>query len=146
AAYLGTVQNFYQLYIDTLMQMSRSSNDNYAAEALKVNEMARARSLLDLIVESRFDYRQGVPAELIQSKDRLQHQIDAKSEQLTILKNKGGNHILAETIGKEITALDYDLQQVESRIRQKSPTYAALTQPQPLDLAAIQQQVIEDEN
>src|SRR5262249_41014132 len=47
AAYLGTVQNFYELYIDTLMQMSRSSSDDYAAQALKVNEMARARSLLD---------------------------------------------------------------------------------------------------
>ena len=44
-----------------------------------------------------------------------------------------------ETFGKEIRALEDEYQQVQVAIRNASPAYAALTQPQPLGLKEIQQ-------
>jgi CHAT domain-containing protein len=46
---------------------------------------------------------------------------------------------LTAVVNKEVDALIAQLQEVESQIRQNSPRYAALTQPQPLTTAEIQQ-------
>jgi CHAT domain-containing protein len=42
-------------------------------------------------------------------------------------------------------ALTIELQRVQTQIRQKSPGYSALTQPQPLTLAEIQRQALDDD-
>src|SRR5205085_7747082 len=49
----------------------------------------------------------------------------------------------ANAIAKEIDTLTTEFQQVETQIRQTSPRYAALTQPQPLTLKEIQTQVLD---
>ena len=49
----------------------------------------------------------------------------------------------AQAVAKEIESLTTELQQIEAQIRQSSPRYAALTQPQPLTLKEIQTQVLD---
>jgi CHAT domain-containing protein len=51
----------------------------------------------------------------------------------------------ADAAAKEIASITSEFDEVRAQIRARSPRYAALTQPQPLDLAEIQQQVL-DEN
>src|SRR5205085_8767910 len=51
----------------------------------------------------------------------------------------------ANAIAKEIDTLTTEFQQVEGQIRQTSPRYAALTQPQPLTLKEIQTQVLDSD-
>src|SRR6185295_123282 len=46
---------------------------------------------------------------------------------------------------KEIAALTTEYDQIQTRIRQTSPRYAALVQPVPLNVEAIQKQLL-DEN
>src|SRR5262249_17786664 len=45
----------------------------------------------------------------------------------------------------EMDALTDELQQVQTQIRRTSPRYGALTQPQPLTLAEIQRQALDDD-
>src|SRR5262249_46571137 len=49
------------------------------------------------------------------------------------------------TIRQEVDALTVDLQQVQTQILQTSPRYSALTQPQPLTLAEIQRQTLDED-
>jgi CHAT domain-containing protein len=61
------------------------------------------------------------------------------------MKLLSGAHTEAQAtqIAAEIEALTTEFQQVETQIRQSSPRYAALTQPQPLTLKEIQTDVLD---
>jgi CHAT domain-containing protein/Tfp pilus assembly protein PilF len=141
ASFLGTVQNYYRLYIDILVKASRSADDQYSAEAFRVNEMARARSLLETIVESRVDLRAGVAKELIDLETELRQKVEGKSE---LLSRKGNDLQTIRKTRDEIAALESELEQVVLKIRKQSPSYAALTYPKPLSVADIQREVIQD--
>ena len=49
----------------------------------------------------------------------------------------------AEAAAKEIASITAEYEELRAQIRARSPRYAALTQPQPLNLAEIQQQVLD---
>jgi CHAT domain-containing protein len=57
-----------------------------------------------------------------------------------------GKHSATEAAAaeRELTTLTSDLEQIQSRIREASPQYAALKQPQPLGLTEIQTKVMDD--
>ena len=146
AAFLASKQSYYEHYIDLLMRLHReqpgAGNDS---AALKMSEQARARSLLELLAEARADIRQGADAALLAEERALRQQLNARAEAQTRLL--GGKHTEAQAaaIAKEIAGLVNRLQEVESRIRTASPRYAALTQPQPLSAAEIQNQLLDDD-
>jgi CHAT domain-containing protein/Flp pilus assembly protein TadD len=145
ASYFATVQNYYQFYIDLLMQLHKTnSNKGYDALALQASERARARSLLELLTEANANIRQGVNPKLLDEERDLQQQLSAAEynrEQL--LKGQYTNKQLNE-IKQQIETLLTRLQQLEGEIRVNSPRYAALKYPQPLNLQQIQQQVLDD--
>jgi CHAT domain-containing protein/Flp pilus assembly protein TadD len=144
ASYFASVRQFYDLYIDLLMRLHKlNPSEGHDALALQTSERARARSLLDLLIESRADIREGVDPQLLDRERSLQQLLNAKAErQLRLL---GGKHTdaAAEAATKELEMLTTEYQQVESQIRTKSPRYAALTQPQPLTLREIQTQLLD---
>jgi tetratricopeptide (TPR) repeat protein len=52
-SYFATVQNYYQFYIDLLMQLHQQNpSQGYDAKALHASERSRARSLLELLTEA----------------------------------------------------------------------------------------------
>ncbi|MGF1935238.1 MAG: CHAT domain-containing protein [Nostoc sp. ChiQUE02] len=144
-SYFATVQNYYELYIDLLMQLHKQQpSQGYDGLALQTSERARARSLLELLTEANADIRQGVEPKLLSQERDLQQQLDTlEKRRIQIL---GGNHTeaQAQALEKENEALLEQYKQVQAQIRATSPRYAALTQPQPLSLPQIQQQVLDD--
>lgn len=51
--YFASVQRYYEIYIDNLMQLYRQTGDKrHEAEALSVSESKRARALLDTLIEA----------------------------------------------------------------------------------------------
>lgn len=137
--------DYYDLYIDLLMRMhGNNPSAGFDAAALQASEHARARSLLDILTESRANIRQGIDPELMERERSTQRQLSVKAEQLTRLL--GGKHTEEQekVARREVEALLGQYQEVEAEIRAKSPRYAALTQPQPLSLKEIQQ--VLDEN
>ncbi|MBE9209831.1 CHAT domain-containing protein [Nostoc sp. LEGE 06077] len=145
-SYFATVQNYYQFYIEVLMQLHKQQPDQgYAALALETSERARARSLLELLNESNTDIRQGVEPKLLAQERKLQQQLDALEKRRIQLLEANYTEEQVQALDKENAALLAEYQQIQAQIRATSPRYAALTQPQPLTLAQIQQQVL-DEN
>ena len=136
ASFLAARQDSWQLYIDVLMRLhALEPAAGHDAEALQVSERARARSLLELLAEARVDFRQGVDQKLLARERELTQLLNARATRLT---QRNLPEQLA-ALKKEISALETEYQQVEAAIRQSSPRYAAVTQPQPLGLREIQQ-------
>jgi CHAT domain-containing protein len=145
ALYLASKRDFYEFYIDTLMRLHQLHPlKGYGAAALEASEKARARSLIEMLAESRADVRQGVDPLLLARERQLQRTLNAKEQFRMRLLGGGPNEKQLATVEKELAGLLSEYQQLQAQIRQRSPRYAALTQPQPLSLAEIQRQLLDD--
>jgi tetratricopeptide (TPR) repeat protein len=145
-SYFASVQKYYELYIDLLMRMHKQRPaENYDGRALHTSERARARSLLELLVESRADIRQGIDPNLLEAERSVRRTITAKEESQTRLLSGKHTAEQAATISKEIDRLTTEYDNVLARIRQSSPRYAALTQPVPLNLIEIQTEILDQD-
>ena len=146
ASYFASIHQRYEFYINLLMQLHQQRPaEGFAALALQASERARARSLLETLAEDRIRIRQGVDPQLLEQEHALQQALTAKVERRIRLLS--GKHTEEEVRGvaKEIDELTVKYDDVEAQIRAASPRYAALTQPQPLSVVEIQQQVLDDE-
>ncbi|MEG4247806.1 CHAT domain-containing protein [Microcoleus sp. Pol10D4] len=146
-SYFATVQDYYQFYIGLLMELHKTQpKSGYDTKAFEASERSRARSLLELLQEANADIRQGVSPELLQKERSLQQQLDALEKRRIEVLNRP-NHTPAQQaeLEKQRQTLLAQYQDIQTQIRTTSPRYAALTQPQPLTLAQIQQQILDDQ-
>jgi CHAT domain-containing protein/Tfp pilus assembly protein PilF len=146
ASYFAYRQEFFESYIDILMQMHKQNpTASYDALALAVSERARARSLLELLTEARADIRQGVDSSLLERERSVQQRLAAKATAQTNLLNRKHSPEQAAAAAKEIAAITDEYEELQVQIRARSPRYAALTQPQPMSLMEIQQQALDED-
>jgi CHAT domain-containing protein/tetratricopeptide (TPR) repeat protein len=144
ATYFASRQEFYDFYIDLLMQSYESEHDpKTLAEALRANERRSARTLLDSLTEMRANIRAGVAAELIERESQLRQDLNAKADQQVRLLSRKHTAEQAAALAKEIETLATEYEQALAQVRQTSPRYAALTQPVPLDLKQMQAEVLD---
>lgn len=118
----------------------------YAAQAFRISEQSKARSLLDMLSETDAAITEGVPAELLK---RKQENLDRQQDIADVLT---GVNISTEEVKKKPSELDADLEklqleyeEIENQIRTASPRYASLTANKPLTLAEVQQNVLDDQ-
>ncbi|NEN90254.1 MAG: CHAT domain-containing protein [Okeania sp. SIO3H1] len=139
-SYFATVQDYYQQYIDLLMQLHKQNpNQGYDAKALHASERSRARSLLDILAESGADIKTGVDPQLLAQEKKLLQQLNTL-DQARQLNTSGYN---PNELKQKIESLRNQLQQLEVKIKQNSPRYANLKYPDPLTFTEIQEQVID---
>ena len=145
SSYFASERQRYDFYIDLLMQMHKQRpSEGIAAAALQASERARARSLVESLAEARADIRQGIDPTLLERERSLQQSLSAKADRQMQLLSGKPNKEEAEALAKEIRDLTNEYEELQAQIRSKSPRYAALTQPQPLNLKEIQEQVLDD--
>ena len=123
ASYFASTRDGYDLYINLLMQQHDPRG------ALEISERARARTLLEMLNESQTDIREGVEPALLQREQELRNLLTAKTARLTPS---------ATDLKTEIGRLQDEYDRLETEIREKSPRYAALTQPKTLSFADVQ--------
>ncbi|MGL5065867.1 MAG: tetratricopeptide repeat protein [Microcoleus sp.] len=145
-SYFSTVQDYYEFYIDLLMQLHKNNpQSGYDRKALEASERSRARSLLELLLESNANIREGISPDLLQQEKSLQQQLDATEKRhIELISSANPNPDLVEEIDKKRRELLQQYQQNQTQIRSTSPRYASLTQPQPLTLPEIQKQILDD--
>jgi tetratricopeptide (TPR) repeat protein len=144
ASYFASRQEYYKYYIDILMEQHKQNPAaGFDAVAFAVSERERARSLLELLTESRIDVRQGVDASLLERERSLQQLLNAKAAAQFALLNRKHTPAQAEAVAKEIDSITTEYEELRAQIRARNPRYAALTQPQPLNLAEIQRQALD---
>jgi CHAT domain-containing protein len=143
-SFLARKQDFYEFYIDSLMLSREPSGEARITEALQISERARARSLLDILSESGADIRKGADPALVERERRLRDAVNVLDRNRFNLQagEKSDRRTLAETERRLEQTLD-EYNQVQADLRASSPSYAALTQPQPLSVAEIQSQILD---
>ena len=146
-SYFASKQDYYELYIDLLMLLhKRRPEAGFDAKALQASERARARSLLEILNEARADIRQGVDPELLEQEKALEEQLDdIEKKRVQLLRSGNAEESEKAALAKETEALLNQYEEVQAHIRVHSPSYAALTQPQPLSLEEIQESVLDEE-
>jgi CHAT domain-containing protein len=145
ATYFASVRGYSQFYIDLLMRQHKANPaGGVDALALEANERARARGLLELLTEAGANIRQGVDVALLERERTLASQLNAKAASQVQLLSRPHTSERADALKQEISQLENDYDQVQAQVRRVSPRYASLTQPQPLKLAGIQQQLDAD--
>ena len=146
ASFLASAHEYYEFDVDVLMRLHQQHpSDGFDAAALAASEKGRARSLLELLAESRAEIRQGVDSSLLAREQQLRDLIAEKTERQIRLLSGQHTEESADKAAKEIDAITTEYEQVLARIRETSPRYAALTQPLPLSLKEIQAKVLDDE-
>jgi len=146
ASYFASVHEFFETYIDVLMHLHRlNPAGGYDALALQAAEQAHARTLLDSLAEARATIREGAGPELLQREGALRQKLDVTAERQARLFATTHTDEQVIALKKETEALLIQYQEVEAEIRTSSPRYAALTQPVPLSLKGIQEQVLDSD-
>ncbi len=145
-SYFASVQQYYQLKIDILMQLHQQQpTQGYAAQALETAEQSRARVLRELLIQANANINKDISPALRQQEQTLNQTIDAQETQLVKLSSQPGNHITQiTTLTQTITALYTQRDDLKNTIRATNPAYANLQYPKPTTLKAIQQQLDPD--
>jgi tetratricopeptide (TPR) repeat protein len=144
ATYFASVHRSRDIYIDVLMRLHKKNpSEELDRAAFNASETARARSLLEQLTEASKEIRHGVDPTLLES-ERTVGETIAK-EAANQIKLLSGKHTEEEAnaVAKKLATLTTDYEQIQSRIRESSPQYAALVQPAPLKIDEIQQRVLD---
>jgi CHAT domain-containing protein/tetratricopeptide (TPR) repeat protein len=117
----------------------------YAAEAFKISEQSRARSLLDLLSETNAAVTEGIPADLLKRKqDNLDSQQEI-AEALTGISLAADSDKKPSDLESSLEKLQTEFEEIENQIRTANPRYASLTAGKPLSLAEVQSSVLDDQ-
>lgn len=144
--YFASAHDLHELYIDVLMSLDKERpNTGFANAAFEASERGRARTLLEMLAESRIVIRADADASLLAQEQKLQKRLREQTEKQ--IKLLSGKHTAEEAgaLTKEIESTLAEYKELQNRIRLSSPRYASLTQPRPLSLKEIQEQLLDDE-
>ncbi len=144
-SFFATVQNHFEFHIDLLMEQHRHEPDaGHDAKALVVSERARARSLLDLLVEAGAKIRRDADPALLERERDLQRQLNARERDRFELRSSQKARSSELVSGEKAVRLAVQkLEEVRAEIRAYHPRYAALTQL--LSVPEIQRQILEED-
>lgn len=116
SSYFATKQHYFELYIDVLMHLhDQDPEAGYDAQALAANERRRARSLLEILAESKAKIRRDVDPELLAHLRQLQQRINAGEERLQRARGAGLDAKVA-AIEEKQRALLVELADLDARI------------------------------
>ncbi len=146
ASYFASARQYYELWIDVLMQLHRSRPDaGLDVVAFEASERGRARSMLETLKEVRVEATGGADPSLIERQRSLRQELNAKAERHMQLLADKQRAAEAEALAQEIDGLTVEYDEVSSRIKAGDPHYASLMQPQPLTLSEIRRQALDDD-
>jgi CHAT domain-containing protein/tetratricopeptide (TPR) repeat protein len=146
ASFVAAEQDKYGFYVDLLMRLhEKEGRAGHDAAALQASERARARVLLEALIEARADIRQGIDPELLASERALQKQLSGASRRLARLLARPAPAADVARTRAELEATSEKYREVQSQIRTRSPRYAALTQPAPTTVEQIRRELLDDD-
>jgi CHAT domain-containing protein/tetratricopeptide (TPR) repeat protein len=118
----------YDVLADVLMRLHRQRPGNgFDRQAFGVSERARARTLLDLIGESRSNIREGVDPALLSREQTLR-------AQLTQRRNDSD---------ERVESLLIQFRELQNEMRVRNPRYASLVEPPVADADTVQRELLD---
>jgi CHAT domain-containing protein len=139
AAFSATVHERYAGYIECLMHKRE------AVLAFETSELARARSLAELLRATQTNLIGNVDPNLVAQEKTLRQALRAKEDYKIALLGRDYKKEELDTLNTELRALEAQYKQVTENIRARYPSYEEITRPAALNLRQIQEQVIADD-
>ncbi|HTC94710.1 MAG TPA: CHAT domain-containing protein [Terriglobales bacterium] len=130
---------YYQDYIDLFV------GHGDAEHAFQALERLRARTLLETLAAAGVDISRGVAPELVSRKRALQKSLSIKANRRLHLLGDAQKQDLLAALNRQIDQLLAQSRDVEKQIRESSPSYAALTEPEPLTARQVQEDLLDSD-
>ncbi len=143
AVFLGSRSDIYELRVDVLMRLAAARpGQGFDRAAFEASEHARARSLLDVLLESGAEIRTGIDSGLVARQRDLERRLALKADRRQTLLARGKAD---QAPSPEIRTLEIESEQIraeldnlDAEIRRRHPRYADLTHPGAASLEEIQ--------
>ena len=155
--YAATVYDRYQAYIDCLIRKAKSdSSEGLALQALQISELARARSLAELLRDAPGNLLTHVNPALARREKTLRQAISERMDSRTALlaerikaeaEKKDGTKIKPQLdqVETELSALQREHDQLVAELRKVDPFFDHITQSTAYSPEQIQREVIDDD-
>jgi CHAT domain-containing protein/predicted negative regulator of RcsB-dependent stress response len=148
AAYQATNQNKIELLVDILIRSHQNDpQPQWVAATLEQIEQWRARMLLELLNETNIEPRLEVDPKLLKQEKELQNKLALKIEKDTSLRLLSGSSEELEKIGREISSLISEYDQLQAKIKEaEDPRYEKMVTMPPVASVADIQSALQKEN
>jgi CHAT domain-containing protein/tetratricopeptide (TPR) repeat protein len=143
AAFLASVQSYYDLEVEVLLRLHAADPAaGWQAAALDSAERARARGLLEVLVEGRVNLREGVDPALVAQERALRSEIAAQEfARVRLLGAEQPDAARMETVRQAVDRLREGYADLEGRIRAASPRAARLNEVRPPAVREVQDEL-----
>lgn len=129
----------YKKYIDLLVEQGNIE------QAFDVAERSRARTLLEILTEGNVRIRQHVKAPLLDQEQSLQQEFASVNDRRMRLLSEPHTDEQLKSVNSKIESVLKQFADLESQVRESSPEYAALTQPQTTTIKDVQDNLLDAE-
>jgi CHAT domain-containing protein/tetratricopeptide (TPR) repeat protein len=142
ASYFSGMRKYYDLRIDILMQLDRAQpGKDFGVAAFLTSENARARSLLDLLAETRADVSSDVSPNLLNRERELQALLRAQAQYLMELSIRGRDYREMAEVNVEIDQLRSEYLELQSSLAEHSKHRFAQVDSATLRLDQVQNEL-----
>ncbi|HEY0380422.1 MAG TPA: CHAT domain-containing tetratricopeptide repeat protein [Pyrinomonadaceae bacterium] len=147
AAFSATVHERYEQYVECLMRRHEAERSRgLDARAFETSELARARSLAELLRDTQTNLVPGLDPQLAGREKSLRQSLRVKEDyRVALLGKETYRKEELAALEAELGRLEAEYQQVTETIRARYPSYGRLTRPVAWDLGQIQKEVITDD-
>ena len=146
AAFSAQVHERYEAYIECLMRKHKSQRSGRAEVlAFEASELARARSLAQLLRETQTTALAGVAPELAQKEKSLRHTIRTLVDQTVSLFTTNYTKADFDKLQGELTSLREQHKRITGRLRRLNPDYDKMAETPRYSLQQIQNLVVADD-
>jgi len=140
-SYMASVRSRYESYIGLLMKLhDLRPGESFDALALQVSQRSRARSLLEMIAESRIDIRRDLSADQRAHEDKILNRISSIQKDLW---NQNLTPERERQLRTDLASAEDELEGLRAELRRTSPRYARAQYPDLLTLKKIQGELLD---
>lgn len=145
-AFSASIHERYETYIECLMRKRQTEfGPGLSVLAFEMSELARARSLAELLRTTQTNLVTGLNSELAKQEKFLRQSLKVKEDsRVNLLARKYAKEEL-QALDAELARLETEYKQVTEIIRAQYPSYQQVTRPDAWDLRQIQEQVVADD-
>ncbi len=146
AAFSATVHERYERYIECLMRKHLAQPARgLDVRAFETSELARARSLTELLRATQTNLVPGLDPQLAEQEKSLRQSLRVKEDYKVALLGKAYKKEELDALENELASLETKYKQVTETIRARYPAYNQISRPSAWGLSQIQEQVIADD-
>lgn len=145
AGYLAQQMGAFELAVEVLTERHRREpGAGFDAQAFELSERMRARVLFERVSAAEVDFRAGVDAELLERERQLRRRLNARESFRQSVGWRLGEQERS-ALDREIAQRLHELHAVEATIFRQSPRFELLAGHQPLTLAEVGRELLDEE-